>query len=131
MAKRKPRAALARSGGWFLLVGVAASLTHMAVFALLQHQMWPELANASGFVVAFFVSFFGHRFLSFSDTSTAAHTSLLRFGITALAGFGANELVFSLLLRGAGWPSLLALVAGLAVAAAQTFVLSRYWAFRR
>ena len=111
-----PSAELSRSGLWFVLVGVAASLTHMGVFALLERRVWPELANASGFVVAFFVSFFGHRLLSFAGTRTPARTSLLRFGLTALAGFAANELVFSLLLRGLGWPSMLALVAGLAVA---------------
>ena len=44
---------------------------------------------------------------------------------------GTNELVFVLLLRGLGWPSLLALFVALVFAAGQTFVLSRFWAFRR
>ena len=121
----------ARSGLWFLAVGASASLTHVAVFVLLEHSVWPELANALGFVVAFGVSFFGHRYLSFSDTGTAVATSLVRFGATALAGFATNEAVFVLLYRYLGWPSLLALICGLVFAAAQTFALSRYWAFKR
>ena len=116
---------------WFLAVGGAAALTHMLVFALVQHQMWPELANALGFCIAFFVSFAGHRLLSFKDAGTSVSTSLRRFAITALAGFASNELVFMLLLRGLGWPALLALLAALVFAAGQTFVFSRFWAFRR
>jgi putative flippase GtrA len=116
---------------WFLAVGGAAALTHMLVFALAQKAMWPELANALGFVVAFFVSFAGHRLLSFKDAGTSVGTSFKRFLVTALAGFAGNELMFMLLLRGLGWPSLLALFVALVFAAGQTFVLSRFWAFRR
>ena len=130
-AAQTPGVSVARSGRWFLLVGVAATLTHMAVFAVLEGRMWPELANGGGFVAAFLLSFVGHRFLSFADTHTSLGTSFMRFGLTAVLGFAANELVFVLLLRSMGWPSWLALLAGLLVAAAQTFVLSRYWAFKR
>ena len=120
-----------RSGFFFGLVGVAAALTHLAVFEALKSMLWPELANAAGFGVAFVVSFAGHRWLSFRDAGTTVAQSLGRFALTALAGFAANEAVFVLLLRGLGWPSLLALGAALVVAAGQTFVLSRFWAFRR
>jgi putative flippase GtrA len=116
---------------WFLAVGATAALTHMTVFALTQSHMWPELANALGFCVAFFVSFAGHRLLSFKDAATSVATSLGRFAVTALAGFVSNEVVFMLLLRALDWPALLALFAALAFAAGQTFVLSRFWAFRR
>ncbi|GAB4405534.1 MAG: hypothetical protein OHK0048_25400 [Rhodoferax sp.] len=116
---------------WFLAVGTAAALTHMAVFALAQPHMLAELANAVGFVVAFGVSFAGHRRLSFADTSTDWLTSLRRFAVTALGGFAGNELVFVLLLRGLGWPGWLALAVALVFAAGQTYVLSRFWAFRR
>lgn len=120
-----------RSLVFFVLVGVAAALTHMGVFAWAQPHLWPELANALGFAVAFFVSFAGHRLLSFSDAGTTVAQSFRRFLATALAGFATNELVFIALLRGLGWPGLAALFVALTVAAAQTFVVSRYWAFRR
>jgi putative flippase GtrA len=122
---------LSASTFWFLAVGGAAALTHMLVFALAQAHMWPELANALGFCVAFFVSFLGHRLLSFRDTSTSVSTSLSRFAITAVAGFVSNEMVFVLLLRSLNWPQLMALFVALLFAAGQTFVLSRFWAFRR
>ncbi len=123
--------AAARGGLWFLAVGAAASATHLLVFAAAQHWLWPELANAVGFLVGFFVSFHGHRRFTFPDASTTARQSFGRFAITALAGFASNEATFVLLLRGAGWPALAALPAALVVAAGQTYLLGRYWAFRR
>ncbi len=116
---------------WFLAVGGSAALTHMGIFAMAHARMLPELANALGFVVAFFVSFTGHRLLSFKDTRTSVATSLGRFALTALAGFASNELVFSLLLRALQLPALPALWVALVLAAGQTFVLGRFWAFRR
>ena len=120
-----------RTGFWFGVVGAMAALTHALVFGLVQPHAWPELANAAGFGVAFMVSFVGHRWLSFRDAGTGVRQSLGRFAATALLGFATNELGFVLLLRGLGWPSWPALVAGLLVAAGQTFLLSRFWAFRR
>jgi putative flippase GtrA len=122
---------LNRSTFWFLAVGSAAAATHVAVFGLVAPYMWPELANALGFVIAFFVSFGGHRWLSFSDAGTSVGTSLGRFALTALGGFACNELVFVLLLRVLHWNTLVALVSALVLAAGQTYLLSRFWAFRR
>ena len=122
---------LSASTFWFLVVGGVSALTHLLVFSLAQASMLPEVANALGFGLAFGVSFAGHRWLSFKDASTTVGTSLKRFAATALAGFVCNELVFMGLLRGLGWPAHLALLLSLLVAAGQTFVLSRFWAFRR
>lgn len=121
----------AREGLWFVAVGTAAAATHAAVFGLTRRALLPELANALGFALAFGVSFAGHRRLSFRDAGTGVGQSLARFAATALAGFAVNEAVFALLLRLAHWPPWVALGAALLVAAVQTFVLSRFWAFRR
>jgi putative flippase GtrA len=120
-----------RTGIWFLVVGATAAGVHMAVFMLATPHMWPEVANAVGFCVAFVVSFVGHRFLSFSDANTGLWQSLRRFAATALAGFAANEVMFIALLRGLSLPDWLALFFALVFASAQTFLLSRFWAFRR
>ena len=120
-----------RTGFWFLMVGGTAAAVHMAVFMLTAPYLWPEVANAAGFCVAFVVSFAGHRFLSFSDADTGLWQSFRRFAATALAGFAANELMFIALLRGLSLPDWLALFLALVFASAQTFLLSRFWAFRR
>ena len=120
-----------RTGFWFLVVGGSAAAVHMAVFLLAAPYLWPEVANAMGFCVAFVISFAGHRFLSFSDADTPLWQSLRRFAATALAGFAANEVMFVALLRGLNLPDWLALFFALVFASAQTFLLSRFWAFRR
>ncbi len=119
------------SGVWFGLVGACAALTHMGVFALLRDHWWPELANVAGFVVAFGLSFVGHRWLSFAGSTTALGHSFRRFVVTALAGFASNEAAFVLLYRLLDWPSLLALFLSMVIAAGQTFIFSRFWAFQR
>jgi len=122
------------SGFWFVLVGASAALTHMVVFTLvllLVPTLWPEIANVAGFLVAFLVSFVGHRRLSFQDADTSLLQSFMRFAATAVAGFVTNEAVFIALFRVFGLPTWLALIGGIVVSAVQTFVLSRFWAFRR
>jgi hypothetical protein len=121
-------------GFWFLLVGASAALTHMAVFAFVLFSaptLWPEIANVAGFLVAFLVSFVGHRRWSFQDASTSLMQSFLRFAATAVAGFVTNEAVFIVLLRVLAFPNWVALLGGIVLSAVQTFVLSRFWAFRR
>lgn len=125
-----------RSGLWFAAVGVAASATHFAVYWVITRYAavfsgHPEWANAAGFLVAFGVSFAGHRWLSFSDTRERVLTSLGRFVPTSVAGLLTNEAVFSGLLRLFGLPDVFALVVGMGTAAVQTYLLSRHWAFRR
>jgi putative flippase GtrA len=126
-----PRRLALHSGLWFLAVGGTAALTHFVVFTLTRRALWPEVANAVGFMVAFWVSFWGHRYLSFGDAGTTFGQSLRRFAVTALAGFAGNALFFSACYRVLHWPPSLAWLAATALATGQTFLLSRFWAFRR
>lgn len=119
-----------RSGLWFGLVGASAAAVHLLVFRASRPALPPELANLAGFLVAFGVSFAGHRWLSFRGTRTGLQQSLWRFFITAVLGFASNELFFVLALRVGGWPEWPALVLALLLAAGQTFLLGRWWAFR-
>ena len=117
-----------------MLVGASAAATHMAVFTvvlILIPTLWPEIANVMGFLVAFFVSFVGHRRLSFQDSGTSVMQSFVRFAATAVAGFATNETVFIVLFRVLVLPTWVALISGIVVSAVQTFVLSRFWAFKR
>lgn len=115
----------------FLMVGLAAAATHLLAFKIALSSLAPELANGVGFLAAFWVSFFGHRLASFRDTQTGVGESLLKFALTALAGFVTNELVFVLVHRVGAGSAWLALFAGMVAAAVQTYCLSRFWAFKR
>jgi putative flippase GtrA len=123
------------SGLWFGAVGATAAGVHLSAFELI-HRYWapgllPEVANGVAFLVAVGVSFAGHRLLSFPDSSITLRHSMLRFFGSAFGGFITNELVFSALLHVVGLAPRPALVIALLVAAGQTFLLGRYWAFRR
>ena len=145
-----------RSFFWFLAVGISAGLMHFVAFFFFKYlfpQFFPEILNVLAFCVAFVVSFTGHRSLSFNDTTSTVKLSLARFMATSLASLVCNSLVFSIVLNQVNWsslvahapfelllqvfghkvdlPSFLSLTAASAVTAAQTYLLSRYWAFHR
>ncbi|MBP8018590.1 MAG: GtrA family protein [Hylemonella sp.] len=124
-----------KQGIWFLIVGAVASAVHIFSFCLLNEYwlpgIWPEISNTLAFAVAFAFSFLGHRLLSFPDASVSVWVSLMRFGLSALAGFCTNQVVFVVLTRWTGWRPSMALLVALVLAAAQTYLLGRYWAFRR
>lgn len=116
------------------MVGASAVTVHTAVFIFILFlfpDLWPEVANVAGFLAAFSVSFFGHRHLSFQDAHTDLMKSLLRFVVTAIAGFLTNEVTFVMLFRWVSLPLFEAVIGGQMAAALQTFVLSRFWAFKR
>jgi putative flippase GtrA len=121
-----------RSAFWFIVVGGCAALTHLGIYTACVSllDLIKEAANACGFVVAFFVSFAGHKHLSFKDSNAPVKRSLWRFLCTALLGFFTNESVFTVLWRVLGVNSWLALFIAIICAAVATFVLSRFWAFQ-
>jgi putative flippase GtrA len=117
---------LARFGA----VGIAAMAVHWSIVALLVPLGSPPLlANVIAFAIAFNVSYVGHRNWTFADTTPHA-TTFRRFLGVALLSFALNEALYYLLLR-QGIEYRIALFAVLVAVAALTFVLSRYWAFRR
>lgn len=122
-----------RQLSWFIVVGTAAAATHLGVvWALVEALGWrPLLANVAGWALAFVVSFSGHFRLTFSTSGAALWPAARRFALISFGGFLVNEAAYALLLglSGASYVLLLgAVLVGLAVA---TFVLSRWWAFRR
>ncbi|HTR01341.1 MAG TPA: GtrA family protein [Candidatus Acidoferrum sp.] len=121
---------IVRSLVWFGVVGATAALVHLLVYLLSRLWLRPELANVIGFVVAFGVSYCGHRWLTFSGSSAPVGRSLWRYLLTAIAGFCTNEITFVLLLWWTQWYEWIVLVCALLLAAVQTFILSRWWAFR-
>ncbi|WP_293779673.1 GtrA family protein [uncultured Oxalicibacterium sp.] len=120
----------------FGVVGLTAAGVHYwTVVALVELLgMRPQLANIGGFVVAFWVSYFGHRHWTFSDTvdhDVGQRTSFLRFLAVALLGFAMNAFLFFLLLHFTTLPYYVALAIVVLTVAAMTYLLSRLWAFRR
>jgi len=122
-----------RQMAWFIMVGCAAAATHWLV-VVLTVSYWslaPLVANVVGWLVAFCVSFGGHYRLTFRHHRAPLGQSARRFFIVSAAGFAINEFSYAWLLHATQlrYDLLLAIVlVGIAV---MTFVLSRFWAFRR
>lgn len=114
----------------FGLIGGLASLTHLAVATAIFELFWRNIfvANTAGFVIAFFVSYFGHYHVTFESTS-GHKTSLWRFLVTALFGYGVNTVLLAAITYLTGRETPLSLVVTIAFAAASVYLLSKRWAF--
>jgi len=126
---------LNRSTVWFGLVGAAAALTHYVVAVSLEFSGFtPNLANISGFLLAFPVSYIGHHYLSFAaqkNAQKATHKQALpKFFLVALSSFLANHFLLLSSLYFTHLPFWLVLGVVMVVVAVSTYFLSRDWAFK-
>jgi putative flippase GtrA len=112
----------------FAIVGGCATLTHIgfAWLFLFQYPLAnPYLVNSIGYGLGFFVSYFGHRYLTFRTTG-----SMARFLLVVLAGFGLNNLIVTLLLALSA-SSFFAILVATAAVPVLTYIASSRWVFRR
>lgn len=114
----------------FGAVGVGASLVHIAVaWAMITGaQTGVFMANVAGFCTAFLWSYFGHYYLTFRATN-AHRAAFGRFLAVALLGFAINNAVVWAWGAAAGRAGILAITAGVIIAAAAVFAASNAWAF--
>jgi putative flippase GtrA len=116
---------------WFIGVGCAAALVHLGVVILLVsgRGQAPLVANVTGWLVAFIVSFTGHWLLTFRSLQAPLWRAVRRFFGVSMTGFGVNELAYAALLN---WTALRydwLLAAVLVAVAVMTYLLSSRWAF--
>ena len=116
---------------WFGVVGFSAMAVHYLVVTLwlVPYGLPPLLANVAGFLIAFQVSYWGHRGLTFQASEVAHGRGLPRFFAVAVLAFCVNEAMYFLLLRFTSLDYRVALLLVLILVAAFTFVLSKLWAF--
>lgn len=115
----------------FGIVGVAATLTHMAVAntALRLLTASPYAASAMGFMVAFGVSYLGHYHFTFAGEG-AHGKSLPRFFLVALSGFLASLVVLRGIAGYGGVPQAVSLTLSILVIPGLSYLAARAWAFR-
>ena len=114
----------------FALVGVTALMVHWLVVRLLVPLgLAPLVANVFGFLVAFNVSYFGHRKLTFKAEQLNHSRTLPKFATVALGSFAINESLYALLLLFTPLRYDIALFIVLGVVAVLTYLFSRFWAF--
>ena len=113
----------------FGLVGIGASLIHIAVAAIVDRVFAPSifLSNAIGFLVAFGWSYLGHYHFTFR--SDRDHRQAVpRFAATALLGYGINNAVVLACVLVTGSESIWFVVLAVGIAAATVYLISNRWA---
>lgn len=115
----------------FIIVGVSALLTHWLVVILLVSVagLPPLGANVIAFLVAFNVSYFGHRHLTFNASERSHRQTLPRFATVAASSFLVNETLYWLLLNFTPLRYDLAMLLVLGTVAGMTYLLGKFWAF--
>lgn len=115
---------------YFSLIGMTAASMHLLVVLLIVSYLGisPLLANVFGFLVAFNISFVGHKYLTFSHLNQKL--SFSHFFLVAFSAGAINELLYFLLLKYSNLNYLVALVLVLMFVAIYNYLLSRFWACR-
>jgi putative flippase GtrA len=113
----------------FGVIGTSAAAVNMVgVIILVECFAWQPLwANVIAFLIAYNVSFFGHRFWTFAEGNAQ---SCQKFFMVACFSFIINEGLFYMLLHWVGWWYPVALFVDLLCVAVVTFIFSKFWAFK-
>lgn len=115
---------------WFGVIGISALLTHFLLVTLLVPLgLQPLVANVLAYLLAFQVSYWGHRRKTFEAGHLPHSQTLPRFFAVASLSFLLNEALYFLLLHFTRLDYRVALLIVLFAVAVVTFVLSRAWAF--
>lgn len=117
---------------YFIGIGGTAALVHLfAVFNLVNFLYVPALvANILAFLIAFNVSFLGHKYLTFSNMHDEKKLRLPHFFLVASSAGLINELLYFLLLQYTTLNYLFALILVLGFVSVYNFTISRLWACR-
>lgn len=128
----KNNLSLLRQQVWrFGRVGLVALIVHWGTaLILMAYGQKPLIANTFAFLIAFQLSYWGHRYWTFEGSELSHKTALLRFLAIAVAGFLLNQILFASLLKFTQLPHSLALLIVLVLVSANNFVFSKFWAFR-
>jgi len=118
--------------GRFVLVGLGATLTNLAVFgALLATGVRLVPAAVLAYAVGAAVAFLANRHWTFGATGAHPAGQAVRFVAVSLAALGVNVAVLALLVTGAGLPELPAQALAVLTSTPCSFLGNRLWSFRR
>lgn len=115
----------------FIGVGAVAAMVHY-VAAVGVHALGlpPAWSNTVGFLLAFPVSYGGHRQWSFRHSEASHRQALIKFFVVALLGFFGNQALLWAGLHLTTWPFWFVLGSVMVLVAMSTYGLSRFWAFK-
>lgn len=115
----------------FGMVGGMATLVNSAVFIFLvdKLKLTPLLGNFLAFLVAFFVSYFGHSWWTFKH-KRHSHEKFIKFLITSLVSLGLNSLFVWTVMHLLHQSAYIATLPMILITPVVTFAISKYWVFK-
>lgn len=116
----------------FVCIGTLAAFVNFIVDILLVEltPLSPLIANFFGFIIAFQVSFFGHRFWTFYEHKIKApHMAWIKFLIVAITSLFLNQTLYYFYLTLID-NYIIALFFALITVPPITFFISKIWAFK-
>ena len=133
MLGTRGRARVVREVVGFLVVGIAATATHLSVGLAAYYALPLGLsafeANLVAFCVAYLVTYIGNARLTFPETRLGL-ASFVRFLTVSLGSLGLNQAIVYVLVGCAGRPYWQALIAVLVLVPPLTFVAMKHWGAR-
>lgn len=122
--------ALLRQIGSFGVVGVCATIAHIALASVLFEWagFGPFAANACGAAGAFAISYLGNARLTFS-TDRAMRSSIVRYVGVTLVSFALSSMAL-MFVEANGLPTFVYAIAVLLTVPPTTFLLAKLWAFQ-
>ena len=118
---------------FFGLVGASSTAVHYLVALALSQIIPLWTANPLGFACAFFVSYFGHSYLTFRlEKVQRSHKERIpRFALVAFSGFCLTQGIIIALSHYTHLPNWLILAVALGVVPVLTFIAAKFWVFAR
>jgi putative flippase GtrA len=116
----------------FGIIGSLAAVVQLCIVITMVENdlMQPLAANIFAFVLAFQVSYWGHRHWTFQAGDIQHSIALPRLLLLASSAFMANEFLFYIMLNVFHWPYIPGLLVVLAILPTATFIISKFWVFR-
>jgi len=116
----------------FGVVGCGAASLHFFILVFLVEFgfLTPLYANVIAFFFAFQISYWGHRFWTFSGTTAQHKKALPKLLLIGGMGFFVNQSLFYILYTIAHFPYTVAQLLILTVVPIITFVISKLWVFK-
>ncbi|MFI4962247.1 MAG: GtrA family protein [Legionellales bacterium] len=117
---------------YYLGIGGISALVNLGlvVFLVSHWGFHPLSANVFAFLIAFNISFLGHKYLTFSKLNDQKKLRLPHFFLVALSGGLINESLYFLILRYTHLNYLFSLILVLGLVSIYSYFFSRLWACR-
>lgn len=117
---------------YFVIIGASSALIHLlTVLCLVTFlQLRPLIANIFAFLLAFNVSYIGHKYLTFSKLDDEKRLSLPHFFLVASSAGVINEFLYFLILHYSTLNYVIALILVLGTVSIYSFLVSKFWACR-